>query len=30
MPESKTVEHEYFYAVHGADDATRQGYSDRA
>jgi hypothetical protein len=28
--ESKNVEHEYFYAVHGADDATRQGCLDRA
>jgi hypothetical protein len=25
-PGIKNVEHEYFYAVHGADDATRQGY----
>ena len=22
--------HEYFYAVHGADDATRRGYLERA
>ena len=24
------VEHVYFYAVYGADDATRQGYLQRA
>jgi len=29
-PGIKSVEHEYFYAVHGADDATRQGYLERA
>jgi NAD(P)H dehydrogenase (quinone) len=29
-PGIKNVEHEYFYAVHGADDATRQGYLERA
>jgi hypothetical protein len=29
-PGIKNVEHEYFYAVHGADDATRQGYLTRA
>ena len=29
-PEIKNVEHEYFYAVHGADDATRRGYLERA
>src|SRR5574339_455016 len=29
-PGIKKGEHEYFYAVHGADDATRQGYLDRA
>jgi NAD(P)H dehydrogenase (quinone) len=29
-PGIKNVEHEYFYAVHGADDATRRGYLDRA
>jgi NAD(P)H dehydrogenase (quinone) len=29
-PGIKRVEHEYFYAVHGADDATRRGYLDRA
>jgi NAD(P)H dehydrogenase (quinone) len=29
-PGIKQVEHEYFYAVHGADDATRQDYLERA
>ena len=29
-PGIKRVEHEYFYAVHGADEATRQTYLDRA
>ena len=29
-PGIKTVEHEYFYAVHGADAATRGGYLERA
>jgi NAD(P)H dehydrogenase (quinone) len=29
-PGIKTVEHVYFYAVHGADDATRRGYLERA
>ena len=29
-PGITNVEHEYFYAVHGADDATRQGYLERA
>ena len=29
-PGIKTVEREYFYAVHGADDATRRGYLERA
>jgi len=29
-PGIKRVEHEYFYAVHGADAATRRGYLDRA
>ena len=29
-PGVKHVEHEYFYAVHGADDATRRGYLERA
>jgi NAD(P)H dehydrogenase (quinone) len=29
-PGIKHVEHEYFYAVHGADDATRRGYLERA
>jgi NAD(P)H dehydrogenase (quinone) len=29
-PGIKNVEHEYFYAVHGADDATRRSYLDRA
>jgi len=29
-PGVKRVEHVYFYAVHGADDATRRGYLDRA
>ena len=29
-PGIKNVEREYFYAVHGADDATRKGYLERA
>ena len=29
-PGIKKVEHELFYAVHGADDDTRRGYLDRA
>ena len=29
-PGIKSVEREYFYAVHGADDVTRQGYLERA
>jgi NAD(P)H dehydrogenase (quinone) len=29
-PGVKRVEREYFYAVHGADEATRQGYLERA
>lgn len=29
-PGIKHVEHEYFYAVHGADNATRQAYLERA
>ena len=29
-PGIKRVEHVYFYAVHGADDATRRGYLERA
>lgn len=29
-PGIKNVEHEYFYAVHRADDATRRGYLERA
>ena len=29
-PGIKNVAHEYFYAVHGADDAMRQGYLERA
>lgn len=29
-PGIKRVEHEYFHAVHGADDATRRGYLERA
>jgi hypothetical protein len=29
-PGVKRVEHVYFYAVHGADEATRHGYLDRA
>jgi NAD(P)H dehydrogenase (quinone) len=29
-PGIENVTHEYFYAVHGADDATRQGYLDTA
>jgi NAD(P)H dehydrogenase (quinone) len=30
FPGIQTVEHEYFYAVHGADDATRRAYLERA
>lgn len=30
FPGIKHVEHVYFYAVHGADEATRRGYLDRA
>jgi len=29
-PGIETVEHVYFYAVYGADDATRRGYLERA
>ena len=29
-PGIKKVEHEFFYAVHGVDDATRRGYLERA
>lgn len=29
-PGVQSVEHVYFHAVHGADDATRRGYLDRA
>ncbi len=29
-PGIRKVEHEFFYAVHGADEATRQGYLERA
>ena len=29
-PGIKKVEHVYFHAVHGADDATRRGYLDQA
>lgn len=29
-PGIKQVEHVYFHAVHGADDATRRGYLERA
>jgi hypothetical protein len=29
-PGINSVEHEYSYAVHGADDATRKGYLERA
>lgn len=29
-PGVQSVEHVYFYAVHGADDATRRGYLERA
>jgi NAD(P)H dehydrogenase (quinone) len=29
-PGIKRVEHEYFHAVHGADDATRSAYLERA
>ena len=29
-PGIKDVEHVYFYAVYGADDATRKDYLDRA
>jgi NAD(P)H dehydrogenase (quinone) len=30
FPGIKRIEHEYFHAVHGADDATRRAYLDRA
>jgi NAD(P)H dehydrogenase (quinone) len=30
FPGVRRVEHEYFHAVHGADDATRRAYLDRA
>lgn len=30
FPGIAQVQHEYFYAIHGADDATRHGYLDRA
>jgi NAD(P)H dehydrogenase (quinone) len=30
FPGVESVEHVYFYAVHGVDDATRQAYLDRA
>jgi NAD(P)H dehydrogenase (quinone) len=30
FPGVETVEHVYFYAVHGADEATRRGYLERA
>jgi NAD(P)H dehydrogenase (quinone) len=30
FPGIESVEHVYFYAVHGVDDATRQAYLDRA
>jgi NAD(P)H dehydrogenase (quinone) len=30
FPGVQSVEHVYFYAVHGADDATRQAYLDKA
>ena len=29
-PGVQSVEHVYFYAVHGADEATRRGYLERA
>ena len=29
-PGIKRVDHEYFYAVHGADDAKRAAYLERA
>ena len=29
-PGIKQVEHEYFYALYGANDETRRGYLDRA
>ena len=29
-PGIERVEHVYFYAVHGVDDATRQAYLERA
>jgi NAD(P)H dehydrogenase (quinone) len=29
-PGIRRIEHEYFHAVHGADDATRRAYLDRA
>jgi len=29
-PGIRNVEHEYFYAVHGVDDATRRGYLEKA
>jgi NAD(P)H dehydrogenase (quinone) len=29
-PGIQRVEHVYFYAVHGADDAARAGYLERA
>jgi putative NADPH-quinone reductase len=29
-PGIKCVKHEYFFAVHGADEATRRAYLDRA
>lgn len=29
-PGIKQVEHIFFYAVHGASDATRRGYLERA
>ena len=29
-PRIRNVHHEYFYAVHGADEATRRGYLARA
>ena len=30
FPGVESVEHVYFYAVHGADDATRQTYLEKA
>jgi NAD(P)H dehydrogenase (quinone) len=30
FPGVKSVEHVYFYAVHGVDDATRKSYLDKA